>query len=181
MVNKAEKLLKDKKTKEWFAIGGVHTVIPLTDYRFAKLKIEFNEGGKDKFLFIVLEKNKFKKALLDNCREYRFYDVKNDGFVSESELKKRFFRKCPNGCSDSEIKIIEKPNAKLYDKKDGTSWIFQDIWQCNNCKGKWLVTCHPESGDSFGKAKFLKEEKGKRIYVTDNGEKVSFGRSPSKV
>ena len=180
MNKKAEELLKSKNTKEWFMVGGTHTIIPLKDYRFAKFRLDFNEDGIDKQLFVVLEKNKFKKALLDNCREYRIYDIKKNEWVEESVLKNRYFRTCPNGCKDSEIMIVEKPNAKLYDKKDLTSWVFQDIWKCEKCKGTWLVTCHPETGDSFEKAEFLKEEGGKRIYTTKNGS-VSFKESPSKV
>lgn len=176
-----DKLLRSKKVKERFAVGGMHTVIPLVDYRFAKFKVNFKENGKDKTLFIVLEKNKFKKALLDNCREYRLYDIKKDEFVEEEVLDKRFFRKCPNGCGDSELIIVEKPNAELYDKKDLTSWIFRDIWRCGKCKGTWLVTCHPETGDDFEEVKFVKLENRKRVYKTINGKEVKFDRSPSKV
>ncbi|MBW3023225.1 hypothetical protein KY308_03915 [Candidatus Woesearchaeota archaeon] len=178
-MKKVEKLLKDKKTKEQFMVD-TRTVIPLDTYRFVKLKINYKEGNKDKFLFIVLEKNKFKKAMLDNCREYRFYDIKKDGWVHEHILKKRFLRKCPSGCKDAEFKVIEKPNAVLKNKKDSSSWVFKDVWQCTKCNKKWLVTCEPDKGDSFEEAKFLKKEKGKRVYKTKKG-KASFGRSPSRV
>ncbi len=181
MKNKAEKLLNSKNTKEWFMIGGTHTIIPLKDYRFVKLRIDFKENGEDKFLFVVLEKNKFKKMLLENCREYRFYDVKTEEWVKESKLRNRILRKCPNGCKDVELEIIEKPNAILLDKKDPTSWIFKDIWKCTKCKKSWLVICHPEEGDSFKEIKSVKKIKGKKIYKTKEGDTITFKKSPSKV
>src|SRR3989304_3665054 len=122
---KAEKLLKDSKTKERIMLN-THTLLPLDNYRFFKLRIDYKEKGKDKFLFIVVEKNKFKKAMLDNCREYRFYDIKKDQWVEEHKLKKRFLRNCPNGCKDSEIIIIEKPNGQLKNKQ---YWIYRDVWK----------------------------------------------------
>lgn len=175
----ADDILKKGK-KEWFMAGRPHTSVPLEDYRFVKLKIDFNENGEDKFLFLVVEKNKFRQAMLDNCREYRFYDVKKDQWVREHLVRKRFFRKCPAGCKDAEFKVIEKPNAELLDKEDDSSWVFRDVWQCTECKKKWLITSHPEKGDSFEEADFLKEENGKRAYKTGKGI-VKFGRSPSRI